>query len=130
MANRSADWQRQGEADLRLAGHARAGEHYDWACLAAHQAAEKATKALLLGRGAEAWGQSVTRILAIVREDGAAVPDALLASARLLDRQYIPTRYPDNLPDGAPTDYYQLADADDAIRAAETIVAHSRSQAR
>jgi HEPN domain-containing protein len=49
-----------------------------------------------------------------------------LDAARLLDRHYIPTLYPDNLPDGAPTDFYRVSDADDAIAAAEVILAHSR----
>ena len=85
---------------------------------------------MLFGRGTEPWGHSVTRLLAILRDEGSAVPDALLDAARLLDRHYIPTRYPDNLPDGAPTDFYRRADADEAIDAAEMILAHCRDQAR
>lgn len=129
MANRSADWLRQSEADLRHAHNAaRAGDN-DWACFASHQAAEKAVKAVFLGRSTEPWGHSVTRLLAILRDEGVAVPDELLDKARLLDRHYIPTRYPDNLPDGAPTDFYVPSDAEQAIRAAEAIVAHCRNQA-
>ena len=130
MASRSADWLRQSEADLRHAHHARESGGHDWACFASHQAAEKAVKAVLFGRGTEPWGYSVTRLLAILRDEGSAVPDALLDAARLLDRHYIPTRYPDNLPDGAPTDFYRRADADEAIDAAEMILAHCRDQAR
>jgi HEPN domain-containing protein len=130
MANRSGDWLRQGEADLRHARHALTAGDHDWACFAAHQAAEKAVKAVVLARGAEAWGHSVTRLLAMLHEDGDAGAGALLDAARLLDRHYIPTRYPDNLPDGAPTDFYRPADAEEAIRAAEAIVAHCRDQAR
>lgn len=130
MANRQADWLRQSEADLRHAHHARDAGDHDWACFASHRAAEEAAKAALLGRSAEPWGHSVTRLLAILQEEGTAVPDELMDGARLLDRHYIPTRYPDNLPDGAPTDFYRRADADEAIRAAEAIVAHCRHPAR
>ena len=130
MANRSPDWLRQGEADLRHARNARAAGDHDWACFAAHQAAEKGVKALVLARGAEAWGHSVTRLLALVAEDGDSAAAALLDAARLLDRHFIPTRYPDNLPDGAPTDYYRAVDADEAIDAAERILAHCRNQTR
>lgn len=130
VANRSTDWLRQGEADLRHARHALADGDHDWACFASHQAAEKGVKAALLGRSTEAWGHSVTRLLLLLRGEGEPVPDSLLDAARLLDRHYIPTRYPDNLPDGAPTDFYRREDAEEAIRAAEVILAHYRDQAR
>ena len=130
MANRAGDWLRQADADLRHARHAAAAGDYDWACFAAHQAAEKAVKSVVLAGGGEAWGHSVTRLLSLLGEQGGPVPDALLDAARLLDRHYIPTRYPDNLPDGAPTDYYRPADADEAIRAAEAVLAFGRDPAR
>lgn len=130
MANRAPDWLRQAEADLRHAIHAAASGDYDWACFAAHQAAEKAVKSAVLADGAEAWGHSVTRLLAWLRESGRPVDEALLDHARLLDRHYIPTRYPDNLPDGAPTDFYRASDADEAIRAAEALLAYGRRPPR
>ncbi len=46
MAERSDDWLRQGEWDLRHARNARKDQDYDWAAFAAQQAAEKAIKAL------------------------------------------------------------------------------------
>jgi HEPN domain-containing protein len=115
---------------LRHASNARTTGDYDWACFASHQSAEKAVKSAILGRSAEAWGHSVTRLFALLTEEGAPVDAALVDVARLLDRHYIPTRCPDSLPDGAPTDFYRLADADEAIAAAEMIVAHCRNQAR
>ena len=130
MANRSADWLRQAEADLRHAMHAREAGDYDWACFAAHQAAEKALKAAMLHASLEAWGHSVVRLLAILADGEAEAPASLMDFARLLDRHYIPTRYPDNLPDGAPTDFYRVADADEAIGAAEAIIAYCRGEAR
>lgn len=55
MANRALDWFRQAERDLEHArDSSRAGRH-EWACFAAHQAAEKAVKALHLYIGQEAW---------------------------------------------------------------------------
>lgn len=41
---------------------------------------------------------------------------------RVLDRLYIPTRYPDALPEGSPHEAFGAEDADDAIRRAEGIV--------
>ena len=62
VASRHFDWLRQAEADLRLARHARDGAAHDWACFAAQQAAEKALKAVLMSRGADAWGHTVTAL--------------------------------------------------------------------
>ena len=130
MANRSTDWLRQAEADLEHARHSRSAGDYDWSCFASHQAAEKALKGVMLGRSAEAWGHSVTRLVAMLNEVDVSVSESLIDAGRLLDRHYIPTRYPDNLPEGAPTDFYRVGDADEAIHAAEMILAHCRNQAR
>jgi HEPN domain-containing protein len=46
MPERSRDWLRQAEADLRAARDSRESEHFEWAAFASHQAAEKAIKAL------------------------------------------------------------------------------------
>lgn len=67
MPNRQRDWFRQAEADFRHAGHARDHAHHEWACFAAQQAAEKALKAVLVSRGQDAWGHTVTALLEIGR---------------------------------------------------------------
>ena len=72
VASRHFDWLRQADADLRLAGHARDGAAHDWACFAAQQAAEKALKAVLMSRGADAWGHTVTALLGVVTGDDVA----------------------------------------------------------
>ncbi len=123
MASRAADWFRQAEADLAQARHAVNGGHHEWACFAAQQAAEKAVKAVHEDRGAEAWGHSVTELLQALEE-----PDAgsLMDRSRALDKLYIPTRYPNGLPSGAPADYYTRPEADGAIAAAEEILGFCR----
>jgi HEPN domain-containing protein len=42
--------------------------------------------------------------------------------ARQLDKLYIPTRYPNGLPDITPAEAYTAKEAADAIAAAETIL--------
>ena len=42
---------------------------------------------------------------------------------RVLDALYIPTRYPDSLPEGAPTDHFGRLQSSDAISHARTLVA-------
>ena len=61
--------------------------------------------------------------------NGSAMAAALAASVsdledrlRILDALYIPTRYPDSLPDGAPTDHFGRLQSDDAHRHARSIV--------
>jgi HEPN domain-containing protein len=64
MANRAPDWYRQAERDLEQARDSRAAGRHEWACFAAHQAAEKAVKALHLHLGQEAWGHVAARLRA------------------------------------------------------------------
>ena len=91
MSGRAADWFRQAEADLEHARHALRDEHFEWACFAAQQAAEKAAKAAHAALGQEAWGHVVTELLEALQPHAPAVDEALLDRARALDKLYIPT---------------------------------------
>ncbi len=126
MANREADWLRQAEADLQHARHSVSGGHYEWACFAAQQAGEKAAKGAHARWGQEAWGHSVTELLEALRQVVPNVEDRLLDQARALDKLYVPTRYPNGLPAGAPADYFTREEAERAISQAEGIVAFCR----
>ncbi|MBI4264262.1 MAG: HEPN domain-containing protein [Acidobacteria bacterium] len=140
MPQRWADWWRQSDADLSHARHALEDGHHEWACFAAQQAAEKALKAVHDARGQDTWGHSVTELLEALRRisehdadagpgDTAAEPvasDSLVDRARALDKLYIPTRYPNGLPAGAPADYYTRVEAERAIADAEAIIACCR----
>ncbi len=110
---------------MRLARHAREGAAHDWACFAAQQAAEKALKAVLMSRGADAWGHTVTALLGVVAGDAA---EELVVCAKTLDKHYIPTRYPNGLDAGAPADFYTRKDSDDAIACAERLIGFARRQ--
>jgi HEPN domain-containing protein len=121
VATRPADWFRQAQRDLEHARRSLAQGDYEWACFAAHQAAEKAVKALLQATGSEAWGHSVSGLLAALPEEcspGSPVADY----ARSLDRHYIPARYPNSYPAGAPYDYYTRADAETAVHQADEVL--------
>ncbi|MCP9911064.1 HEPN domain-containing protein [Cyanobium sp. BA20m-p-22] len=124
--NRSADWLHQAHSDLDLAAVSAAAGHHEWACFACHQAVEKALKALHLHHGQQAWGHGLGRswreLPPVV---GAALAEALSDledRLRILDALYIPTRYPDSLPDGAPSDHFGRLQSDDAQRHARSIV--------
>lgn len=126
MSSRAADWFRQAEADLDHARHALQDTHYEWACFAAQQAAEKAAKAAHAALGQEAWGHVVTELLDALRPSAPGIDDELLDRARALDKLYIPTRYPSGLAAGAPADFYTRPEATRAIADAEAVLAICR----
>ncbi|NOX54145.1 MAG: HEPN domain-containing protein [Planctomycetes bacterium] len=120
--DRSADWMEQAKRDLEVARWQRQGRYYEWAAFAAQQAAEKAIKAACQHHGGDAWGHSCRELLQALLDDLGRDEPGLLDAARLLDRFYIPARYPNGWSAGTPKDYFSEGDADDAIRAAEEIL--------
>jgi HEPN domain-containing protein len=122
VSNRAADWFRQAEADLQHAQHAARDAHYEWACFAAQQSAEKAAKAAHAALGHRARGPVVTELLDALRPNAAGVDEVLLDRARALDKLYIPTRYPNGLAGGAPADFYTRPEAERAIADAEAVL--------
>jgi len=127
MAERSVDWFRQAEADLRHARHAAEDEDFEWAAFAAQQAAEKAVKALFQKLHLEAWGHVISLLLGSLPETAAAAT-AIVDAAKRLDKHYIPTRYPNGFDRGAPMDFYTLSEARQAIDDAEAILEFCRHQ--
>lgn len=113
--------------DLRQARSSREAGFHEWAAFAAHQAAEKAIKAVFQRLHLEAWGLSASGLLEAL-PPGARPSDALIDQAKNLDLHYIPTRYPNGFECGAPTDYYTRSQADRAITDAEAILEFCRRQ--
>jgi HEPN domain-containing protein len=121
MGNRYLDWFRQAEADLRHAKNALKDKDFEWSCFASQQGAEKALKALFQKLGMEAWGHTLTVLTGnLPKEMGA--PERLVNCAKILDKHYIPTRYPNGFDSGAPTDFYTKEEAQTAINCAEEIL--------
>jgi HEPN domain-containing protein len=119
VTERSADWMRQATRDLEHARTVLAAGFFEWSCFSAHQSAEKAIKAVIEHRHGEAWGHGLHRLLAELNE---LLPENLLDRAKVLDKHYIPTRYPNGLESGAPTDLYTRGEAVSAIEHAEAIL--------
>lgn len=122
MPNRAADWFRQAQRDLQQANSSRSAELHEWACFAAQQAADKAVKALHLYLGQEAWGQVIVVLMQELPEDRRPSGD-LIERARVLDTFYIPARYPNSHPEGAPFEHYGPLQSEEAIRYAGEIIA-------
>jgi len=127
VVSRARDWMRQALRDLAHAERSMEMGDYEWACFAAHQAAEKAVKALYESRNMEVWGHSVSRMLESLPGD-LKPDDDLVDKAKELDRHYIPTRYPNFHSEGAPLDYYTRSDAERAVRYARDVIEFCRSK--
>ncbi len=125
MGNRAPDWLAQAERDLEQANASRRDARHEWACFAAHQAAEKAVEALHLHLGQEAWGHVVARLLTKLPR---VAPADLVDKARVLDAGYVPTRYPNGHPEGAPFQHYGDLQSREAIQYAGEILDFVRAQ--
>jgi HEPN domain-containing protein len=132
VASRARDWYRQAVRDLEQARDSRAAGRHEWACFAAQQAAEKAVKALHLSLGQEAWGHVVARLLAELPEDlqvPSGLPELpeLIERGKVLDNAYIPARYPNSHPEGAPFEHYGVLQSEEALIHAGAILEFVRA---
>jgi len=127
MSNRAQDWFNQSLRDLEQAQDSMQAMRHEWACFAAQQAAEKAVKALHLYHRQEAWGHVVARLLQELPES-VLVPNHLIEQGRVLDNFYIPSRYPNGHPEGAPFEHYGPLQSEEAVRYAREIVEFVRDQ--
>ena len=84
---------------------------------------QEAVKAVFQRLGAVAWGHSVAGLLEELAQK-LPVPEALLDAASELDKAYIPSRYPDALPEGAPFQRYRRGEAERLLGHAEAVYAY------
>lgn len=127
MTNRAWDWFNQAVRDWEQAEDSQRAGRHEWACFAAQQAAEKAVKALHLYLGQEAWGHVIAKLLRELPEP-VKVPEELVEKGRVLDNFYIPPRYPNSHPEGAPFEHYGPLQSEEAIRYAREVLEFVRSQ--
>ena len=117
-------WLRQAEDDLEYARLGLREGFYAQVCFQCQQICEKAIKALRYG-----YGERVVIGHALVE---LAAPLAALSgfqdSLSVLDQYYIPTRYPNGLPGGVPSDVYTKTQAAAAVDVAQQIVAVVRQE--
>jgi HEPN domain-containing protein len=121
-------WLRQAESDLLFARAGLRDGFFAQACFISQQAAEKAAKALHYLRGARfVPGHSVFHLLEPLSADDESLR-VVLDAARQLDQYYIPARYPNGLPDGAPCDVFTRHQAQTAVQDGEAILARVRER--
>jgi HEPN domain-containing protein len=129
MPSRAEDWLRQAEHDLSVAKSNAQNGYFDWASFASHQAAEKALKALYQLHHAEGWGHVLVDLTRGLRRDEPDL-DRFEDAAKVLDKCYIPTRYPNGLAKGAPADAYTRSEAEQAIGHAQDILQFCQARCR
>ena len=127
MVNRYKDWVKQAKLDLDHAKRSLELSHYEWVCLASQQAAEKALKGLYYFLNFEVWGHGISRLLKEI-ELPINPPNDIIDKAKVLDRHYIPSRYPNGLIYGTPRENYSENDAKEAITIAEEILEFCENQ--
>jgi HEPN domain-containing protein len=120
VPERGDDWLKQAERDLAHSKMDLEHKFYEWACFSAQQAAEKSLKALLQKRGRAAWGHSVRELLEGIQ--GEFNIEGVIEGAKILDKYYIPARYPNGFDTGAPVDYFTQKEAKEAIVYADKII--------
>ena len=120
-------WLQTAEEDVQAAQVLLESGMYAQACFYAQQSGEKAIKALWYLVDADPWGHSVQRLITEFPQR-AAIPEleAWIERGALLDKFYIPTRYPNGLPDLTPGQVYRLDDATRGLEAARVLVTACR----
>jgi HEPN domain-containing protein len=115
-------WLAQAAEDLRWTKYLAEEGGWHLACFLAQQVTEKTLKAFLYAQGEEiVIGRSVTRLCAAAARYHAEFADKARRWS-LLDSYYIPTRYPNGLPDGIPAEVYTHDAAMGAVALAEEAV--------
>lgn len=115
-------WLLQAKQDLEDARYNLEGKRYHIACFLSQQSAEKALKAFLYAKGEEmVWGHSVAELCKRATSLDKDL-EKIRRMAATLDKYYIPTRYPNGLPGGIPSEAFEKRDADRAIEIAEEVI--------
>jgi len=123
-------WLRTGEDDLDAAIVLRKNKKFPHACFHAQQAGEKALKAVWYYADADPWGHSIRKLIEDLENVDLSLYDrlkSLLRAGTVLDRFYIPTRYPNGLPELTPGEAYLDEDAEECIQRATEILAAVKS---
>ena len=111
--------------DLESAEILKRNGKFAHACFHSQQAGEKALKAVWYMLDADPWGHSIKKLIDDLYEVDKAVFTSLKSLERdgmVLDRFYIPTRYPNSLPDITPNIAFTEEDADTCLAHANNII--------
>ncbi len=122
--NRYLDWFRQAENDWEWGDHTLDSGYFSQACFISQQVALKALKSLCLYYKFDTIRTHSVRKIA--QELG--INGEIEETGKYLDLFYIPTRYPDSLPEGAPFESFTQQQAKDALDKALSILNYVRAK--
>ncbi len=115
-------WFEQAREDLKWAQRIAEEGGYHIACFLAQQVAEKAIKAFLYANGESiVLGHSVNTLCEKAGQYNSGMNEKR-SSWAILDGYYIPTRYPNGLPDSIPAKVYNQKAASEAVALASDVV--------
>ena len=116
-------WIQTAEEDLKAAEILYEAGAYAQACFHAQQCGEKAVKAIWYAEDDDPWGHSVQRlVMDFPKRNELPNFDSWLGWCALLDKFYIPTRYPNGLPDLTPGQVYRKEDAQKGLDTAKHLL--------
>ena len=118
--DRSEDWLRQAERDLKRAKLDIEHECYEWTCFTSQQAIEKVVKVVYQSLNSSVRGHSIVKMLKGLEEQFG-IHEDIIHGARILDRYYFEARYPNGFPEGSPFEYFDKKIAEEAYNAAREI---------
>jgi HEPN domain-containing protein len=119
----AARWLAQAKEDFVVAELLGRESKFAQSCFYSQQSAEKALKGLWYYHDCEPWGHSVCRLIEeFEKEPLHTTLMQLHEETQLLDRFYIPTRYPNGLPELIPQDAYNKTDAKAGLSASKKII--------
>ena len=124
-------WLKTAEGDLETAVILQENKKYAHSCFHSQQAGEKAIKAVWYLLDADPWGHSIQKLIQDVEHVDLNTKeqfDKIKKCAILLDRYYIPTRYPNGLPDLTPEEAYLEEDAQACIENAKKILEAAKNR--
>jgi HEPN domain-containing protein len=123
-------WLKTAEDDLDAAIVLEENGKFPQSCFHCQQAGEKAIKAIWYSIDEDPWGHSIRKLIDDLQHVDLQLYERLTELKRpamLLDRFYIPTRYPNGLPDMTPADAFVKEDAESCIEYAKMILKHAGS---
>lgn len=114
-------WFEQAKFDSNAAQDSLEAGNHEWACFQAQQAGEKALKSFLFLKGKRGiLSHSVDRLIKECTKINKEFDQ--LSETKELDQYYIPTRYPNALPDEVPHQFYNKKDAQKCVSYARKIL--------
>lgn len=118
-------WFTTAEDDLDTAKILKKSAKFAHSCFHAQQAGEKALKSIWYFIDADPWGHSIKMLIDGLEEENKEYYREMKKLERIgsvLDRFYIPTRYPNGLPDMTPGMAFSKEDAETCITHAQEIL--------